>query len=341
VAKWKYRKSIKIAPGIRMNLSSKGVGFSAGVPGARIGISGDRKRLTLTQSIPGTGLRKQQTISTNKLIKKTDRQGAVQTMPSDNGALLKIFSEYKGKNYKAHLCLIFINVFMIFLITIFVRDEKSPLGGVAAFNFLILLYAFPAFLIIRARAFKKARNEAELINAAASNRKLKLEFSEYAQPPISIAEKDRVTADMKEVIRLSKLSAAGTTDVSVAPEYHGDAGEVVFYKIDGSLTNFDGIKLSDQGTIYVSNQKVSFHGLRKNQEWSYKNMDVPMPLEDKAIAVFQVTNRKTVTGVAVSPSEWIRFEFFLLNSFASHKYPSKHLTQMAEALEKYLETEVI
>lgn len=33
---FKFRKSIKVAPGVKVNLSRKGVGVSAGVKGARV-----------------------------------------------------------------------------------------------------------------------------------------------------------------------------------------------------------------------------------------------------------------------------------------------------------------
>ncbi|EJQ03162.1 hypothetical protein IE3_05533 [Bacillus cereus BAG3X2-1] len=51
---FKFRKSIKVAPGVKVNLSRKGVGVSAGVKGARVstGPAGTR----ITTSIPGSGL---------------------------------------------------------------------------------------------------------------------------------------------------------------------------------------------------------------------------------------------------------------------------------------------
>ncbi|MDA1636510.1 DUF2614 family zinc ribbon-containing protein [Bacillus cereus] len=55
-----FRKSIKVAPGVRLNVSKRGIGVSAGVKGARIstGPSGTR----VTTSIPGTGISYEQRI---------------------------------------------------------------------------------------------------------------------------------------------------------------------------------------------------------------------------------------------------------------------------------------
>ena len=50
---FRYRKSIKLGP-FRLNLSKKGVGISAGVKGARIGVGPRGVKTTL--SVPGTGM---------------------------------------------------------------------------------------------------------------------------------------------------------------------------------------------------------------------------------------------------------------------------------------------
>jgi hypothetical protein len=52
---WSFRKSIKILPGIRLNLSKRGVGLSAGVRGAHI--SSGPRGVWFNGSLPGTGLR--------------------------------------------------------------------------------------------------------------------------------------------------------------------------------------------------------------------------------------------------------------------------------------------
>jgi hypothetical protein len=53
---WNYRRSTKIMPGVRMNFSKTGVGFSFGPKGAKVSIS-PRGRITSNIGIPGTGLR--------------------------------------------------------------------------------------------------------------------------------------------------------------------------------------------------------------------------------------------------------------------------------------------
>lgn len=49
------RKSLKIAPGVRLNVSARGVGVSAGVRGARYSVHSSGRRTT-SLSIPGTGM---------------------------------------------------------------------------------------------------------------------------------------------------------------------------------------------------------------------------------------------------------------------------------------------
>ena len=51
---FRFRRSIKIAPGVRINLSKSGLSTSIGTRGATVNIRGDRVRGTV--GIPGTGL---------------------------------------------------------------------------------------------------------------------------------------------------------------------------------------------------------------------------------------------------------------------------------------------
>lgn len=51
----RFRKSMKIAPGVRLNFGKNSVGISAGVKGARVSVN-SKGRVTKTLSVPGTGL---------------------------------------------------------------------------------------------------------------------------------------------------------------------------------------------------------------------------------------------------------------------------------------------
>lgn len=53
---WSFRKRIKIAPGVNLNIGKKGVGISVGVKGARVSVNTSGRKQT-TLSLPGTGLR--------------------------------------------------------------------------------------------------------------------------------------------------------------------------------------------------------------------------------------------------------------------------------------------
>ena len=67
----RFRKRIKIAKGINLNISSKSIGISAGVKGARVSIN-SKGRKTTTLGIPGTGISHVST-SSIKSNKKTNK----------------------------------------------------------------------------------------------------------------------------------------------------------------------------------------------------------------------------------------------------------------------------
>lgn len=51
---FRFRKSFKIAPGVRVNLSKRGASVSAGKPGATVNVSSKGTRATV--GLPGTGI---------------------------------------------------------------------------------------------------------------------------------------------------------------------------------------------------------------------------------------------------------------------------------------------
>jgi hypothetical protein len=51
---FRFRKTFKLFPGVRINLSKSGISTSVGVPGATVNFSDKGKRTTV--GIPGTGI---------------------------------------------------------------------------------------------------------------------------------------------------------------------------------------------------------------------------------------------------------------------------------------------
>lgn len=70
---FRFRRSIRIAPGVRLNLNKRSMGVSVGGKGLRYSVNSKGRR-TSTIGIPGTGLSYQQ-VSTPK--KRGGRQAAL------------------------------------------------------------------------------------------------------------------------------------------------------------------------------------------------------------------------------------------------------------------------
>lgn len=78
---FRARKSFKIAPGIRMTVTPKGIGVSAGVKGARISANSSG-RVTRTVGLPGTGIYHTETLSSGHTPRR--RQPAVAAKRGSN-----------------------------------------------------------------------------------------------------------------------------------------------------------------------------------------------------------------------------------------------------------------
>ena len=52
---WRYRRSVKIAPGVRLNLGKRSAGVSVGPRGAKLSVN-TKREVRRTVGLPGTGL---------------------------------------------------------------------------------------------------------------------------------------------------------------------------------------------------------------------------------------------------------------------------------------------
>lgn len=66
----RFRRSIKIAPGVKLNINKKSIGITAGVKGAHVSVN-SKGRKTTTVGIPGTGL---SYTETSKIGASTDKK---------------------------------------------------------------------------------------------------------------------------------------------------------------------------------------------------------------------------------------------------------------------------
>ena len=88
----RFRKSVKIAPGVRLNISKKSVGISAGVKGYRKSINSSG-RVTTSIGVPGTGVSYVKTENLKSKKKKTVSSRVSSTAAAaSSSASCKIFS---------------------------------------------------------------------------------------------------------------------------------------------------------------------------------------------------------------------------------------------------------
>lgn len=80
---FRFRKSFKIAPGVRMNVSRRGVSTSLGGRGATVNLSKRGTRMTV--GIPGTGLSYSQ-----KLLGKSPARGRSNADPSPISGVISL-----------------------------------------------------------------------------------------------------------------------------------------------------------------------------------------------------------------------------------------------------------
>ena len=86
----RYRKSIRLGGGVRLNLSKSGLGLSAGIPGFRVSTN-TSGRTTRTLSVPGTGISSVSTLGPGRRSsggRSRSGDGALHSVPASQGASL-------------------------------------------------------------------------------------------------------------------------------------------------------------------------------------------------------------------------------------------------------------
>ena len=122
------RKSVKIAPGIRLNINKNSVGISAGVKGARV-TANSNGRVTRSVGIPGTGLYDVETIKSSQ---------------SDNSGKIQQNGKKATQKRKTHFVL-FVVLAVILCLSGFVTLADSDYTGGALCIILGCLFAFLAY----------------------------------------------------------------------------------------------------------------------------------------------------------------------------------------------------
>ena len=120
---WSYRKRVRIAPGVHLNLSRRGVSTTIGVRGASVNFG--KKGTYVNTGIPGTGFYNRQKISGDRGRPYASVKRNIHTSPSGGGQLL-------GYGCAGILALLFLFMGLIWLI-----DERQTLTGIIFLSFAL------------------------------------------------------------------------------------------------------------------------------------------------------------------------------------------------------------
>lgn len=120
---WSYRKRVRIAPGVHLNLSRRGVSTTIGVRGASVNFG--KKGTYVNTGIPGTGFYNRQKISGDRGRPYASVKRNIYTSPSGGGQLL-------GYGCAGILALLFLFMGLIWLI-----DERQTLTGIIFLSFAL------------------------------------------------------------------------------------------------------------------------------------------------------------------------------------------------------------
>ena len=136
---WNVRRSTKIAPGIRLNFSKKGLGLSVGPKHSKISISPGR-RITTNIGIPGTGVRYTKIINLKQQSRVTQKVARGDSYKIDGEEYVEIRNPGGMSSYLMRISFMALGVsFIYFVINLFASNYKN------LFNSFVPVIVFTVF----------------------------------------------------------------------------------------------------------------------------------------------------------------------------------------------------
>lgn len=303
---WNFRRSKKIFPGVRINLSKTGIGFSAGARGARVSRSA-KGRITGSVGIPGTGLSYRETLNSKKnMVKGNDSKSERNKRFSTGRIFGWAFS-------------------LVFLYSGVVNFKSDSTAGLASFLIGIGLIGF----LIR------SKNKTNSISSDESDENL-FPNSKYTNEPKTIKEWKEVLNEFEELSRLLQCVKNKVGDKKNAPNFPSDKGEVVFYKSNITLTNYEESEYFDSGIAYLTNDRIVFLGSNQTEQWSVDSIASPLPFDDKRILVIQSLEHSTVYAFKFDKrDDYLTFSFNALGVFSARDNLDKFIEATKQSIIYY------
>lgn len=311
---WNVRRSKRIAPGIRLNLTKRGLGISVGPKHMKVSISPGR-RMTTNLGMPGSGIRYTKVLSLeNASSKLPGLQNESTQSPDDEGEFLTMpnWTELQNKRNKYQVIAtsslsLYLILFAIGMFKIF--DARFSDG----FSF-IGISLIPGLVGFRFRSIMPSLEGIRNSRRAEEN---DLGNSRFSRCPKDQEVWEQTVQELKDLSQFLHKVKGQESDSSIAPNFPITAHEVVFMKADAELTNTDASKVSDIGPVYLTNLRVVFVGTKQTIEWFLSKMISPAPFENLQVMAFKSTDRKRVLGVRLKSEDWLKFEFYVLTIFGA------------------------
>lgn len=226
---WRFRKSFKIIPGIKLNLNKKSSSITFGGKGAHYTVNSNGKK-TKTVGIPGSGIYYTETTGGNRQNNRVPTMAPQSPMQNRNATF------NNNGNRKKRGCLFYLLVFLAACFTI----ALYPLAWIPAIGFIIY------FSIKKDYIRNKRRNL--IISIAVLISSLILFAFMMAEPNLTSihAEWEKTTYDVSETTKVTITPTPSDADITslkisennVAELDYADGKAVVTFKTAGEASIF-------------------------------------------------------------------------------------------------------
>ena len=229
----RFRKSIKVAPGVKINLNKNSTSVSFGKRGAHYTINSKGKK-TATVGIPGTGISYSQSTGGGKSSKKPKHKGGT-TMFQNNNSNYDPSNDKKWYQKTGWIIALLILFFPVGLFLMWkYANWKKPVKGIV--TALILVFAFIG--MVSPAALEQINLSADTDTVYDINQKVKISAT-TTPDDYELSKDDFHCSD-------GKLKVSGKSVTFVATK---DGSYTIWAQHDGVTSNKLTIKIEDKAAI--------------------------------------------------------------------------------------------
>jgi hypothetical protein len=281
-----FRRSKKLLPGVRVNLTAKGLGVSIGGKGIHVSQSATGKQ-TFSAGLPGTGLRYRKTLPHDSLgsMNEVEADSTKDNSPMVNPERKDQDIQFNDQNNEGAL------------VTVNETVKKRPRRRRNPFTGEI-------YDVV------EEENQSKVISASKESKKSRTN-------PLKASERSELLADLNRSLEIKEK----INNPPAGLHFEGmklEKGEFGFYKSNAAFIDpRHADNREDIGTVWITSRRIRYVSLRTTKVWDFDRVESVQSNDTDDLYIFSMKDQMKNYGFVVE-SDTPAFLDYFISAFTYH-----------------------